>query len=117
MSWADGPVNDLSELSISPPDFGVYIYDPATQKNQLIYNDRSTWDLNAVAVTPRAEPPVIGDLVSRNVDPGTPVRIGSVDVTKTSLDETITGAQFGDQGIPLRDALKQAVKVRIIEGF
>jgi hypothetical protein len=45
------------------------------------------------------------------------VRIGSVDVTKTSLNETVKGAQFGDQGIPLSEALKQAVKVRIIEGF
>lgn len=118
VSWADGPVNDLSELSISPPDFGIYIYDPVTKKNQLIYNDRATWELNAVAVGARKEPPVIGDLVSRNIDPGTPVRIGSVDVTRTSLgNETIKGAQFGDQGVPLGEALKHAVKVRIIEGF
>lgn len=117
VSWADGPVNDLSELSISPPDFGIYMYDPATKKNQLIYNDRATWELNAVAVVAKKEPPVIGDLISRNIDPGTPVRIGSVDVTRTSLDETVKGAQFGDQGIPLDQALKQAVKVRIIEGF
>lgn len=117
VSWADGPVNDLAELSITPPDFGVYIYDPATKKNQLIYNDRATWELNAIAVAPRAEPPVIGDLVSRNVDPGTPVRIGSVDITKTSLTDTVKGAQFGEQGVPLSEALKHAVKVRIIEGF
>ena len=43
-SWADGPVNDLSEQSATPPDFGVYIFDPSTQKNQLIYNDRNFWD-------------------------------------------------------------------------
>lgn len=117
VSWADGAVNDLSELSITPPDFGVYIYDPVSKKNQLIYNDRSTWELNAVAVAPRKEPPVIGDLVSRNVDPGTPVRIGSVDITKTSLTDTVKGAQFGDQGVPMTEALRQAVKVRVIEGF
>lgn len=116
VSWADGPVNDLSEQSITPPDFGVYIYDPATKKNQLVYNDRKTWALGAVAVTPRAEPPVIGDLVSKNQDPGTPVRIGSVDVTKTSLKDTVKGGKYGE-GATLDVALKDAVKVRIIEGF
>jgi hypothetical protein len=116
VSWADGPVNDLSEQSVTPPDFGVYIFDPVTKKNQLIYNDRDMWDLNAIAVAPRREPPVIGDIVGPNPDPTKPVRIGSVDVTKTSLNETVKGAQFGD-GIPLSEALKQATKVRIIEGF
>jgi hydrazine synthase alpha subunit-like protein len=117
VSWADGPVNDLSEQSITPPDFGVYIYDPATRKNQLIYNDRATWELNAVAVAPRQEPPVIGDAVSRNVDPGTSVRIGSVDIARTSLTDTVKGAQFGDKGVPIAEALRQTAKVRIIEGF
>lgn len=117
VSWAEGPVNDLSEKSVTPPDFGIYIFNPVTQKNQLIYNDRNTWDLNAVPVAPRTEPPLIRDLVGTNVDPGTPVRIGSVDVTKTSLTDTVKGAQFGEQGVPLAEALKQAVKVRIIEGF
>jgi hypothetical protein len=116
VSWADGPVNDLSEQSITPPDFGVYIYDPATKKNQLIFNDRNAWELNALPVVARNEPPVIGDLVSKNQDPGTPVRIGSVDITKTSLKETIKGGQFGD-GLALDAALKRATKVRVIEGF
>ncbi len=116
VSWASGPVNDLSEQSVTPPDFGVYIYDPATQKNQLIYNERDSWELNALPVAVRAEPPVIGDIVSKNVDPGTPVRIGSVDVTKTSLKESVKGGKYGD-GAALDVALKDAVKVRIIEGF
>lgn len=118
VSWADGPVNDLSEQSATPPDFGVYIFDPATQKNQLIYNDRGTWDLNAIAVVARKEPPVIGDIVSKNQDPGTPVRIGSVDITKTSLNtDNVKGGVYGDQGVSLDVALKDAVKVRVIEGF
>jgi hypothetical protein len=117
VSWADGPVNDLAEQSVTPPDFGVYIFDPATQTNQLIYNDRNTWDLNALAVVARTEPPLIRDVVGSTVDPGTPVRIGSVNVAETSLQETVTGAQFGDKGIALSEALKQAVKVRVIEGF
>jgi len=117
VSWADGPVNDLSEQSITPPDFGVYIYDPATKKNQLIFNDRNTWELNALAVAPHAEPPVIGDLVSKNVDLGSPVRIGSVDITRTSIKDGVKGGKYGDQGVGLDVALKDAVKVRIIEGF
>src|SRR5262249_20164687 len=59
-SWASGPVNATNEMSLTPPDFGIYVYDPATQQNQLVYNDRSTWDLNALAVAPHAEPPAIG---------------------------------------------------------
>jgi hypothetical protein len=116
VSWADGPVNDSNEQSVTPPDFGIYIFDPVTKRNQLIYNDRNTWELNALAVAPRREPPLIRDLVSANADPTAPVRIGSVDVTKTSLQETIKGGQFGD-GVPLGEALKRATKVRIIEGF
>ena len=116
VSWADGPVNDLSESSATPPDFGVYIFNPTTKKNQLIYNDRNTWELNALAVTVRREPPLIRDLVSANTDNSLPVRIGSVDVKQTSLDETVKGGQFGD-GVPLKQALAQAKKVRIIEGF
>jgi hypothetical protein len=115
VSWADGPVNDLAEQSATPPDFGVYIYDPATKKNQLVYNDREMWELNALAVTPRAEPPVIGD-IQNNSDATQPVRIGSVDVSQTSLTDTVTGAQFN--GDPLGQALKNgAAKVRVIEGF
>ena len=113
-SWAQGSVNDQNEQNLTPPDFGIYIYDQATQQNQLVYNDRTTWDLNAVAVTVRTEPPVIGDLQT-SMDGAQPVRIGSVDITQTSLVETESGAQLANTA--LADALKQAVGVRIIEGF
>jgi hypothetical protein len=113
-SWADGPVNDLSEQSITPPDFGIYVYDTGTNKNQLIYNDRNTWDLNALPIAARTEPPVIGDL-QRAPDATQPARIGSIDVTNTSLQEQVSGGQFNNTG--LHDALGGAVAVRIIEGF
>jgi hypothetical protein len=114
-SWADGPVNDLSEQSATPPNFGIYVFDVKTQKNQLVYDDRNTWDLNALAIAPHAEPPSIGDL--QHVQDATqPAHIGSVNVGNTSLDETVTGAEFN--GTPLADALKSgAVGVRVIEGF
>jgi hypothetical protein len=114
VSWADGPVNDLSEQSVTPPDFGIYMYDTKTQKNQLVYNNRTMWDLNATAIAPHAEPPAIGDL-QMTPDSTMPARIGSVNVTITSLQEGISGAQFKDT--PLSTALKSAVKVRVIEGF
>jgi hypothetical protein len=114
VSWADGPVNDLAEQSITPPDFGIYVYDAKTQKNQLVYNNRTTWDLNATAIAPHTEPPAIGDL-QMTPDATMPARIGSVNVTITSLQEGISGAQFKDT--PLGTALKSAVKVRVVEGF
>jgi hypothetical protein len=114
VSWADGPVNDLSEQSVTPPDFGIYVFDPKTGKNQLVFNDRKFWDLGAKPVVARKEPPVIGD-IQKNADSSIPSRIGSVDVTQTSLKETVNGAQLKD--VALNTALREAVKVRIIEGF
>jgi hypothetical protein len=114
-SWAPGPVSDLSEQSLTPPDFGIYVFDPTTQQNQLVYNDRSTWDLNALAVVARAEPAFIGSL--KNVQDSTkPATIGSVDIAQTSLDEVVSGAQLNN--VPLAQALENdAVAVRVIEGF
>jgi uncharacterized cupredoxin-like copper-binding protein len=114
VSWAEGVVNDQAEQSVTPPDFGVYLYDPTTKKNQLLYNDRNTWELNALPVVARTEPPVISDS-ARSGDASEPVRMGSIDITQTSLKDTVSGAQFDNT--PLGTALKDAVKVRIIEGF
>ncbi len=115
VSWSDGPVNDSLEKALTPPNFGLFVFNPKTQKNELVYDDRNFWDLGAVPVMARKEPPIIGDL--QNVkDPGEPVRIGSVDVGQTSLEEGVTGGQFVE-GTKLRDALHGASAVRIIEGF
>ena len=114
-SWAPGYVNDLNELSATPPDFGIYIFDPTTQTNELVYNDEQTWDLNALAVVPRTEPPVLGS-TQTTISNTDPVKLGSVDITQTSLDETVQGGQFV-QPVSLASALQQAVAVRLIEGF
>jgi Hydrazine synthase alpha subunit middle domain len=114
-SWADGPVNDLNELAVTPPDFGIYVYDPVAHTNQLVYNDRNFWDLNALPIVQRAEPAVIGD-VQHVVDATQPVLMGSITLANTSLDETVQGAQFTSP-VSLGDALKEAVAVRIVEGF
>jgi len=114
-SWADGPVSDINEQSLTPPDFGIYIYDQTTGQNQLVYNDRSTWDLNALAVVPRQEPPVIGN-IKYVQDSTKPAVIGSVDISQTSLNEVVSGAQFNN--VPLGQALGEgAVAVRVVEGF
>ncbi len=119
VSWADGPVNDTNELAETPPDFGIYIYDPATLQNQLVYNAPGTWELYAQPVAPRPEPP-LGINKETSTDATNPMLIGSIDVSQTSLfslhGETVSGAEFAD-ATPMDQALKSAVKVRIIEGF
>jgi hypothetical protein len=114
-SWAEGPVNDMNEQSLTPPDFGIYIYNPSTGENQLVYNDRTTWDLNAVPVVARTEPPVVGE-TQQAQDSTIPIRLGSINIGQTDLNETVSGAQFDN--VPMAQALAQgAVSVRVIEGF
>jgi hypothetical protein len=114
-SWADGPVNDMNEQSLTPPDFGIYVYDPTTGQNQLVYNDRTTWDLNAIPVTPHNQNTPVISSAQHVADSTIPAIMGSIDITQTSLDETVSGAQMDN--LALSDALKQAVAVRVIEGF
>ncbi len=113
VSWSDGNVNDLDELSGTPPNFGLYVFDINTQRNQLVYDDPKTAELYAIPVVARKSPAIIYDV--KKPDPNVGAVIGSIDVTQTSLSENISGAQFKDTA--LADALKQAVGVRIIEGF
>ncbi len=117
-SWAAGFVNALDELALSPPDFGIYIYDKKTKTNELVVNYEGSWELYALPLTPRAEPPIIGS-IQNSQDPTVPVQLGSIDVRSTSLafvhGETVSGAQF--DGTPTDVALASADRVRIIEGF
>src|SRR5262249_21603963 len=107
------------ELSETPPDFGIYIYDPKTRKNQLVYNDKDTWEVNAEPVAVTEQPQLLAG-VQTSQDDTRPLEIGSIDVRQTSLftlhKNTVGGAQFAD-GTPMDQALGSAVKVRIIEGF
>jgi Hydrazine synthase alpha subunit middle domain len=113
-SWSPGPVNDLNEMALTPPNFGIYVFDPKTQQNELVYNDSQYWSLGVTPVVQRTEPPVIGSL-QNIVDSTVPARIGSVNVHVTSLQETVNGAEFNN--VALSQALNSAVKVRVIEGF
>ena len=115
MSWANGDVNERNELAGTAPNWGIYLFNPETQERTLVYDDPNQWDLYAIPVAVRPEPPVITPTVDANPDPLEPAIIGSIDVTQTSLNETVSGAQF--DGTPLGDALGDAVRMRIIEGF
>jgi len=59
VTWADGVVNELNELSLTPPDYGVYIYDPATRANDLVVNYEDSWELYAKPVVSRQTPKII----------------------------------------------------------
>ncbi|MES1186382.1 MAG: hypothetical protein ABUL60_21405 [Myxococcales bacterium] len=119
VTWANGTVNELNELSLTPPDYGVYIYNPETRANELVVNYEHSWELYAKPVVPRTTPRII---TSRQdvTDASVPALFGSIDVKESSLykrhGNTVGGAQFAD-GTTLDEALKGAVKVRIIEGF
>jgi len=114
VSWADGDVNERNELADTAPNFGVYLLNTDDGSRTLVYDDPNMWDVYAIPVTPRDEPPVITPTIT-DPDPSEPAIIGSIDVTQTSLNESVRGAQF--DGTPLGDALGEAVQMRIIEGF
>src|SRR5690606_41893899 len=82
--WAEGTVSDVNELALSPPDFGIYVYDAKSRVNQLVKNYADTWELYAKPVIVRDEPPPIG-AIQNSQDPTIPTLLGSVDVRQTSL--------------------------------
>jgi len=122
VSWANGDVSERNELAQTAPKFGIYLYDPESEERVRVYDDPDVWDLYAMPVRPREEPPL---RQSRLDVPGDPALtglgaaaavIGSIDVAQTSLDEVVQGGQFAEP-VALGEALLQAEKVRIIEGF
>jgi Hydrazine synthase alpha subunit middle domain len=122
VTWADGDVSDRSELANTAPQFGIYLYDPKTEGRVRVYDDPKFWDMYALPVRARNEPPVRASRldVPANAEMdafgGKAATLGSIDVTSTSLSETVSGGQF-DKPVALSEALQQAEKVRIIEGF
>jgi hypothetical protein len=119
VSWANGDVNERNELAATAPNFGIYLWDPERQTRALVYDDPEMWDLYAIPVVPREAPVVKPSVVSAQLASSldtTPAILGSIDITQTSLNEVIRGGQFGE-GTPLGEALAQATRVRVIEGF
>ncbi|MCA9581128.1 MAG: hypothetical protein KC416_04995, partial [Myxococcales bacterium] len=115
VSWANGDVNERLELTGTAPNFGIYLWNAKTRERTLVYDDPNMWDLYATPVAPRDVPPVRGDSLGGSFEPTTPAVLGSVDLTQTSLNETVRGGTL--DGMKLDKALAQAERVRIIEGF
>ena len=88
------------------PVFSFEFFPPKTDEGQETLR-------NTLEVLKDDEP----DYVSVTYGAGGTTRNRTVDITKTSLSDVVKGAQFGDEGVPLGEALKQAVKVRVVEGF
>lgn len=114
-SWANGPVNERLELAGTAPGFGIYRYDVSSRERTLIYDDPSMWDLYAIPLVVRDAPPVRTPVVGPQPDPSVPAVLGSVDITQTSLNETVRGGTL--DGMSLATALAHADQVRVIEGF
>ena len=105
-----------NEQNLTAPDFGIYNLRPGnTRQNQLVYNDRNTWDLNADRRHRRAP----SRRSSATCRPRWTARSRSASARSTSprraSSRPRTGAQLNNTA--LSDALKQAVAVRVIEGF
>ncbi len=115
VSWANGDVNTRNELAETAPNFGIYLFDPEGVSRTLVYDDPQMWDLYGIPVKARDIPPEQGSF-TMDTNSTEPAVFGSIDVTQTSLDQNIQGAQFGN-GLALSEALKQATHVRVIEGF
>ncbi|MFI5308314.1 MAG: hypothetical protein ACHQ53_13225, partial [Polyangiales bacterium] len=118
VSWANGDVSDRLEIADTAPKFGLYLFDVKSGSRVRVYDDPATWELYAQPLRARPEPPVRSSRLDVPVDAtsGEAAVIGSIDVSDTSLDEQVQGGQF-DKAVPLGEALQQAEKVRIIEGF
>jgi hypothetical protein len=115
VSWADGDVNERNEISATAPDFGLYLYDPKTDRRELVYNDTKLCDVYATPVVARDEPKMIPAINDGMYNTALPATIGSFDIKNTSLNETVSGAQFNNT--PLGQALGESQRVRVIEGF
>src|SRR5690606_3013417 len=59
VSWANGDVNERNELVGTAPCFGIYLWDPVSQRRTFVYDEPNMWDVYAMPVRPREEPPVI----------------------------------------------------------
>ena len=116
VSWAEGYVNESNEFDLTPPDYGIYVYE--ARQNQPVINYEDTWEVYARPIVARNEPNIVPSRQD-TVDSTVATTLGSVDVRQTSLfarhGERVSGAQF--DSATMNEALAEAVKVRIIEGF
>jgi hypothetical protein len=101
-AWASGPVqSEQNSAAQQPPDFGIYLFNPKTLKNELLYNDPSTWELQPIPLKTRAAPALMVDAArDTSADYFT---IGALDVRQSSLMD--------------KADIDQINRVRVMEGF
>jgi hypothetical protein len=62
-SWSDGPVNTtVLAMAHAAPDFGIYVYDASTQTRYPIVNEVGSWEVSAMPIVARTEPPQLQPL-------------------------------------------------------
>lgn len=101
VSWADGPVESSFLASAgTSADFGVYLYETATQQRRPILDDHDMWDIFPRPLQTRTAPPMVSSADDPNL--GQQTLIGSMNVYTSSLHQFNQGEIYG---------------VRIMEGF
>ena len=102
-SWADGPVeSEVLKAGKTQANFGLYLYDAASDTRYPLYDDPAYWDVQARPLKAREEPPVIAPVIKG----GDGFVVSALNVYESSL------AQIKDGLVP-----GTAIKVRLIEGF
>ena len=111
-SWADGPVQsgvasgegeegeDYGAGS-GPPDFGIYILDPKTNRRLPLYNDTRKWDVLPMAIGSSRPVPTSPAGATADTPDGTAL-IGALNVLESSLSNAPESGVF---------------RVRVLEGF
>ncbi len=101
VSWADGVVeSSFLAAANSSADFGVYLYDSATQQRRPILDDHTMWDIFPRPLQTRTAPPVVSSADDPNL--GGQLLVGAMNVYQSSLHTFNQGEIYG---------------VRIQEGF
>ncbi|MES1206775.1 MAG: hypothetical protein ABUS79_12635, partial [Pseudomonadota bacterium] len=100
-SWADGEVEaEILARGMTRANFGLYVYDAASDTRFPLYDDRDRWDVQARPLKARTEPPVTAS--PTQIQDGKPFVVSALNVYSSSLVKIPAGT---------------AVKVRLIEGF
>jgi hypothetical protein len=122
VTWANDHVSERNEIAGTAPRFGLYRFDPRTGDRERVFDEQDFWELYAMPIAPREEPSARRssldvDSNAANTPFGDKAAVlGSIDITQTSLDETVSGGQFVEP-VSLAQALRDTTQVRIIEGF
>lgn len=120
-SWANGPVQSevagggMSEDGIDygegsgPPDFGIYVVDPKSNKRLPIFNDADMWDVLPMAIGQERPEPTTPSAPSADDAPDGTALIGALNVFESSLDSVPADPKTAEG--------RTGFRMRVIEGF